>query len=163
MWLPLMTHLHHFLQLFKSVEVVYLTSNLYNYCIMQFLKKQENERSHLNIYKSAVSSRTIHNWLWIFLPFSFINAKRKYGRYLVWTLQCFACFFKIAFVFALENMKKPTSKVTHNRPQFFFSIANRPKISPNLIFCAKNSSLRDFYIMTFALHNTQPKNITKTL
>ena len=52
----------------------------------------------------------------------------------MWTLQCFACFFKIAFVFALENMKKPTSKVTHNRPQFFFSITNRPKISPNLIY-----------------------------
>ena len=38
--------------------------------------------------------------------------------------------------FAPENMKKKPSKVAHNRPPpFFFSIANRPKTSPNLIFC----------------------------
>ena len=37
-----------------------------------------------------------------------------------------------------ENMKKLLSKVVHNWPKtfFFFSIANRPKISPNLIFCS---------------------------
>ena len=35
-----------------------------------------------------------------------------------------------------KNMKKPPSKVAHNRPQFFFSTANRPKTSPNLDFCS---------------------------
>ena len=38
--------------------------------------------------------------------------------------------------FAPENMKKPPSKVAHNRPPIFFSIANWPKTSPNLIFCS---------------------------
>ena len=38
--------------------------------------------------------------------------------------------------FAQENMKKPASKDAHNRPNFYFSIANQPKISPNLIFCS---------------------------
>ena len=49
-------------------------------------------------------------------------------------------------------MKKTASKVAHNRPKFLFSsIANRPKISPNLIF-DKNGSLPDFYIMTLVSH-----------
>ena len=43
--------------------------------------------------------------------------------------------------FAPENMKKPPSKVAHNRPNFFFSISNRPKISPNLIFYSIKMSL----------------------
>ena len=38
--------------------------------------------------------------------------------------------------FAAENMKKTPSKVAHNRPQIFFSIANKPKTNPNLIFCS---------------------------
>ena len=34
-------------------------------------------------------------------------------------------------------MKKPPSKVAHNWPKiYFFSIANRPKTSPNLNFCS---------------------------
>ena len=41
-------------------------------------------------------------------------------------------------------MKELTSKIVHNRPKFFFSIANRPKTSPNLNFCSlKNCSPRD--------------------
>jgi hypothetical protein len=37
--------------------------------------------------------------------------------------------------FAPENMEKPTSKVAHDLPKFiFFSIANRPKTTPNLNF-----------------------------
>ena len=39
-----------------------------------------------------------------------------------------------------DNMKKPPSKVAHNQPNFFFSIANRPKTSPNLVFCSKKNS-----------------------
>ena len=35
-----------------------------------------------------------------------------------------------------KHKKKTPSKVAHNGPQFFFSIANRPKTSPNLIFCS---------------------------
>ena len=54
---------------------------------------------------------------------------------------------------APENMKKTPFKVPHNRPPIlFFSIANQPKTSPNLIFCSiKNISLRNFYIMTLLL------------
>ena len=33
---------------------------------------------------------------------------------------------------APENMEKPPSKVAHHRLNFFFSIANRPKTSPNV-------------------------------
>ena len=34
-------------------------------------------------------------------------------------------------------MKKPASKIAHNRPKtFFFSIADHLKTSPNLIFCS---------------------------
>ena len=40
------------------------------------------------------------------------------------------------FFFAHENMKKTASKVANNQPNFFFSIANRPKINTNLIFCS---------------------------
>ena len=36
---------------------------------------------------------------------------------------------------APENKKKTPSKVAHNR-HFFFSIANQPKTSSNLIFCS---------------------------
>ena len=47
-------------------------------------------------------------------------------------------------------MKKLASKVAHNQPKtLFFSIANRPKISPKShILFHKNGSLRDFNIMT---------------
>ena len=38
--------------------------------------------------------------------------------------------------YAAENMIKPTLKVALNGPKFFFSIANWPKTSPNLIFCS---------------------------
>ena len=45
-------------------------------------------------------------------------------------------FFFLLF-FAHENMKKPASKVAHNRPKFvFFSNANRSKSSPNLNSCS---------------------------
>jgi hypothetical protein len=37
--------------------------------------------------------------------------------------------------FAPERMKKALSKVGHNQPNFFFSIANRFKTSPNLNSC----------------------------
>ena len=44
-------------------------------------------------------------------------------------------FLKNYIFFAFENMKKLPSKVAHNRP-IFFSIANWPKTSPNLLFCS---------------------------
>ena len=55
------------------------------------------------------------------------------------TFQCgryniFKIFFKF---FAPQNMKKTSSKGSHNWPPFFFSIANWPKTSPNHIFCSK--------------------------
>ena len=40
----------------------------------------------------------------------------------------------LAYFFAHENMKKMASNLLIIGPKFFFSIANRPKISPNLIF-----------------------------
>ena len=49
--------------------------------------------------------------------------------------------------FAPENMKKPPSKVAHNRPNFFQycqPAQNQPK---SHIRFHKNGSLRDFYIM----------------
>ena len=54
------------------------------------------------------------------------------------------------FFFAHENIKKTLlSKVAHNRPKFVFSVANRPKTSPNLLFLFhKKCSLRDLCIMT---------------
>ena len=68
--------------------------------------------------------------------------------------------------FAHENMKKPPSKVAHNRPNFFCSIANRSKTSPNLNFCSpylvtlvtslKFYQLIDFFFcfskMNFCIH-----------
>ena len=49
-------------------------------------------------------------------------------------------------------MKNRPEKLLIIVPNFFFSITNRPKTSPNLIFCSiKNISLRDFYIMTLAM------------
>ena len=43
----------------------------------------------------------------------------------------------------MKTWKKTLSIVAHNVPQFFFSIANRPK--SHFLF-HKNVSLRDFYI-----------------
>ena len=60
-------------------------------------------------------------------------------------------FKKLNFFFAHENMKKLPSKVAHNRPNFFFSIANSPKINPNLIFYFLKLA-RDFYIMTYSVN-----------
>ena len=48
--------------------------------------------------------------------------------------------------FAHENMKKTLSKVAHNWPNFFFSIANRPKTSPNLNFCSIKIDHRVTYV-----------------
>ena len=43
--------------------------------------------------------------------------------------------------FAHENMKRPPSKVAHNRPQTFFSIANS-----NLHFCSIKIAHRATYV-----------------
>ena len=53
---------------------------------------------------------------------------------------------KINLFFAPENMKKLLSKVAHNHPNFFFSIANRPKTSPNLNFCSIKIAHRVTYV-----------------
>ena len=51
-------------------------------------------------------------------------------------------------------MKKPASKVAHNRPQVYFQYCqpaqNQPKTNPNLILFHKNGSLCNFYIMTLS-------------
>ena len=48
-------------------------------------------------------------------------------------------------------MKKLPLKVAHNQPHFFFSIANRPKTSPNLIFCSiKISPCATLYATLFS-------------
>ena len=52
--------------------------------------------------------------------------------------------------FAPENMKKPPSKVAHNRPKLFFSVLpTGPKSAQISYSFHKNGSLRDFYIMTW--------------
>ena len=49
-------------------------------------------------------------------------------------------------------MKKPASKVTHNQPQFFFSVLpTGPKSAQISYSVHKNGSLRNFYIMTLYL------------
>ena len=82
------------------------------------------------------------------LIFSFfvIYEKRKwdetltYCNFLVQKLQYFLQKFKLFF--APANMKKPPTKVAHNQPAIFFSsFTNRPKSSPNLIFCSTKMSL----------------------
>ena len=49
----------------------------------------------------------------------------------IWTKKAFNL-KKISFFFAPENMKK----LLIIGPNFFSSIANRPKIDPTLIFCS---------------------------
>ena len=62
--------------------------------------------------------------------------------------------------FAPENMKKPPSKVAHNRPNFFFQYCQPAQNQPKShILFHKNVSLRDFYIMT--LHSSMYRNLTK--
>ena len=63
------------------------------------------------------------------------NYFKKYKRNII---QLFSANTRVFFFnFANENIKKLASKVAHNRPQIiFFSIANQPNISPNLIFCS---------------------------
>ena len=39
-------------------------------------------------------------------------------------------FLKITFFFAAENMKKPASKVAHNRPPFFFQFCHQAQNQP---------------------------------
>ena len=55
-------------------------------------------------------------------------------------------------IFTPQNMKKTSSKGSHNQPPIFFSIANRPKISPNHIFCSIEMSLcaTSIFVMTLA-------------
>ena len=67
----------------------------------------------------------------------------------------FLNFSKIIF-FAQENMKKPSLKVAHNRSLiFFFSLANWPKTSPNIIFCStKMFSYIMFLLMTYCQRNS---------
>ena len=54
----IMLQLHHFFVTLQLIGGVYLESNLYNFRIMRFLQKPENE---LNAETKVVSGRTIHN------------------------------------------------------------------------------------------------------
>ena len=70
-----------------------------------------------------------------YLAYVYIFSKRKFSKVIKDTL----CNFLVGMLQfkkkSFENMKKLPSKVVHNRPQmFFFSIASRPKTSPNIIF-----------------------------
>ena len=51
----------------------------------------------------------------------------------------------------MKTLKKPPSKVAHDWPIFFFSIANRPKTSPNLIFCSIKMSSQDPMPITLSM------------
>ena len=78
-------------------------------------------------------------YLWKFIVF-----KEKKLSFILWnfsvrTLQC----SKKKTLFCPWKHEKPHSKVAHNRPRpFSFSIANRPKSSPNLNSCPKKISHR---------------------
>ena len=57
----------------------------------------------------------------------------------------------LTFFFAHENMKKPSSKVAHNQPQFFFQYCQPAQNQPKSHFLFhKNASRCDFYIMTLS-------------
>ena len=47
-----------------------------------------------------------------------------------------AMFLKKIKIEIMENMEKPPAKVAHNWANFFFIIVNKPKTSPNQIFCS---------------------------
>ena len=50
-------------------------------------------------------------------------------------------------------MKKTTTKIAHNRAQFFFSVlSTSPKSAKISYFFSKNGSLSNFYIMTLNAH-----------
>ena len=54
--------------------------------------------------------------------------------------------------FAPENMKKPPSKVAHNRPSIFFQYSQPAQNQPKSHFLFhKNVSLHNFYTMTLLL------------
>ena len=80
-----------------------------------------------NVFPIIIFNRAIHNLVWIFRLFklynyfflTFILCNFMWGRYNI--------FNKILnYFFAPENLKKPPTKVTHNR----FSITNCPQTSP---------------------------------
>ena len=90
---------------------------------------------YIEVPQGGVSSRAIHNWLWIFNLniWAKKNKERKFIKkilcnFLVRKLQC--------FLKKSLSIKNTLSKVAHNQPNFFFSIANRPKTGPNHIFCS---------------------------
>ena len=81
------------------------------------------------------------NHLFYVSPY-FLFIKEILCNFLVRALQYFFLNFNF---FYPESMKKTPSKVAHNRPNFFFSVANQPK--SHFLF-HQNVSLHDFYIMT---------------
>jgi hypothetical protein len=86
---------------------------------------------------SLVEQYTIDcEYLAYFLPKKNSEKNKNYKRDIMQLFSADATMFfkKFQYFFAHANMKKLASKVAHNRPIFFFSIANRLKISPNLIF-----------------------------
>ena len=80
----------------------------------------------------------------------FMEQKMRFGLVLGWL----AILKKNLHFFAHENMKKTLSKVAHNRPQIFFSIANRPKTSPNLRYFSQKSPTTRLLYNDF-VQNTQ--------
>ena len=58
-------------------------------------------------------------------------------------------------------MKKLHSKVAQNRPNFFFSIADRPRTSPNLNFCSMKIAHRETY--DFGMQMWSPWSICQIL
>ena len=121
--------------------------------------KDFNRSNYIDFAQGGISSRAIDNWLWMFSLF-FAKKNSKHSKKIFYKrdiMQLFSAdttmFLKETLkFFACENMKKPASKVAHNRPQFFFQYCqpaqNQPK--SNILF-HKNGSRCDFYIMTLIL------------
>jgi hypothetical protein len=65
--------------------------------------------------------------------------------------------------FAPERMKKALSKVGHNQPNFFFSIANRPKTSSNLKYFSLKFSTVQLFKNDFSSRATLKSNCSLNL
>ena len=143
-----MEFFHYSIQANKNVSIdASLPSIVYSH----------RQSHYIEVAQGGVCNRARHNWLWIFSLFwAKKNSKEKKNikeilcNFLLWTLQY------LKKKFDPENMKKTPSKVAHYRPKIFFSsIANRPKTSPNFIFCSIKMSpcATSIYLMTLATGN----------
>ena len=103
-----------------------------------------------NLIFSFLPSSHINFWIILLISVSIFQTSWKPDCCpdLLFSHLDFMQLFSTDYFFAPENMKKPSSKVGHNRPHFFqycLLAQNQPKY--HFLF-HKNVSLRDIYIMT---------------